>query len=153
MHKTQWWLCWKCAVNIQIMKLLDDVNKINVLTFTSPNPRIAPIYLVVFIVKSLLTNIFTQKITPHVQNKLLINTVFLVFPFLPPNFHYSKKSTNLSKNALKYINESWENLFMIYANKKGEDQPAHLRSLISTFVVRCQDCIISLVAISGISSL
>ena len=41
-----------------------------------------------------------------------------------------------------------------YANNKGEaDQPAHLYSLISTFVVRCLGSIISLVSTSEISSL
>ena len=40
---------------------------------------------------------------------------------------------------------------MSYANNKGADQPAHLRSLISTFVVRCQDRMIPLVYISEIS--
>ena len=40
-----------------------------------------------------------------------------------------------------------------YANNKGADQPAHPRSLISTFVIRCLDSIISLVSISKISSL
>ena len=30
---------------------------------------------------------------------------------------------------------------MPYANNKGADQPAHLRSLISAFVVRCLDSI------------
>ena len=52
-----------------------------------------------------------------------------------------------------------------YANNKGADQPAHLRSLISAdqpahlrslisaFVVRCLDSIIPLVSISEISSL
>ena len=34
---------------------------------------------------------------------------------------------------------SWENLYMIYANNKGADQPAHLRSLISAFIVHCLD--------------
>ena len=34
---------------------------------------------------------------------------------------------------------SWENLCMPYANNKGTDQPAHLHSLICTFVVRCLD--------------
>ena len=50
---------------------------------------------------------------------------------------------------------SWENLFMPYANNKGADQPAHPRSLISTFVVHCLDTcsMISLVSISEISSL
>ena len=40
-----------------------------------------------------------------------------------------------------------------YVNNKGADQPAHLRSLISTFVVCCLDSIIPLVSISEISSL
>ena len=42
---------------------------------------------------------------------------------------------------------------MPYANNKGADQPAHPRSLISTFVVLCLDSIIPLVSISKISSL
>ena len=36
-------------------------------------------------------------------------------------------------------------MLMPYANNKGADQPAHPRSLISTFVVRFLDSIISLV--------
>ena len=40
-----------------------------------------------------------------------------------------------------------------YANNKGADQPAHPRSLISTFVVRCLDSVIPLVSITKISSL
>ena len=39
-----------------------------------------------------------------------------------------------------------ENLFMPYANNKGADQPAHPRSLISAFVVRCLDSIIHTLA-------
>ena len=42
---------------------------------------------------------------------------------------------------------------MAYANNKGTDQPAHPRSLISTFVVPYLDSIISLVSISEISRL
>ena len=42
---------------------------------------------------------------------------------------------------------------MPYANNKGTDQNAHLRSLISAFVIRCLDSIIPLVSISEISSL
>ena len=38
-----------------------------------------------------------------------------------------------------------------YANNKGADQPAHLRNLISAFVIRCLDSIISLVSILAIS--
>ena len=50
---------------------------------------------------------------------------------------------------------SWENLLLPYANNKGTDQPVHLRSLISTFVVHCLDstCIILPLAIAEISSL
>ena len=37
-----------------------------------------------------------------------------------------------------------------YANNKGADQPAHPRSLISAFVIRCLDSIMSLVSIAEI---
>ena len=40
---------------------------------------------------------------------------------------------------------------MPYANSKGADKPAHPRSLISTFVVRCLDSMISILAISKVS--
>ena len=42
---------------------------------------------------------------------------------------------------------------MSYASNKGADQPAHARSLISAFVVRCLVSIISLDSISEISRL
>ena len=42
---------------------------------------------------------------------------------------------------------------MSYANNKGADQPAHPRSLISAFVVRCLDSVMSLVSETKISSL
>ena len=37
---------------------------------------------------------------------------------------------------------------MSYANNKGADQPEHPRSLISAFIVRCSDSIISLDSIA-----
>ena len=40
---------------------------------------------------------------------------------------------------------------MPYANNKGADQPAHPRNLISTFVVRCLDSMICILAISKVS--
>ena len=40
---------------------------------------------------------------------------------------------------------------MTYANNKGADQPAHLRSLISTFVVRCLGSMICILALSKVS--
>ena len=42
---------------------------------------------------------------------------------------------------------------MSYANHKGADQPAHPRSLISTFIVHCLDSILSLDSIAEISRL
>ena len=42
---------------------------------------------------------------------------------------------------------------MSYANNKGADQPAHPRSLISAFIVRCLDSIIPLDSIAEISRL
>ena len=42
---------------------------------------------------------------------------------------------------------------MLYANNKGVDQPAHPRSLISAFIVRCLDSVTSLVSVTKISSL
>ena len=40
---------------------------------------------------------------------------------------------------------------MPYANNKGTDQPAHPRSLISTFVVLCLNSMIRILAISKVS--
>ena len=40
---------------------------------------------------------------------------------------------------------------MVYMNNKGADQPAHPRSLISTFVVRFLDSMICILALSKVS--
>ena len=55
----------------------------------------------------------------------------------------------------KYINEPGHEkmCLMSYANNKGADQPAHPRSLISAFVLRCLDSIISQNSIDEISRL
>ena len=42
---------------------------------------------------------------------------------------------------------------MSYADNKGADQPAHLRSLIIAFVVRCLDGAMSLDSVTNTSSL
>ena len=44
-----------------------------------------------------------------------------------------------------------ENLPSGFANNKGADQPAHMRSLISTFVIHLLESIISRLALSEIS--
>ena len=48
---------------------------------------------------------------------------------------------------------SWENLLLPYVNNNGADQPAHPRSLISVFVVRCLDSMAPIVVISKSSRL
>ena len=42
--------------------------------------------------------------------------------------------------------------FLLHANNKDTDQPEHLQRLISVFVIRCQDSLISLVSISEIQA-
>ena len=56
---------------------------------------------------------------------------------------------------LLYANEPGHEkmCLMSYANNKGADQPAHSRSLISAFVIRCVNSIISLDSIVEISKL
>ena len=51
------------------------------------------------------------------------------------------------------MSQAMRKYVMSYANNKGADQPVHLRSLISTFVVHCLDSIISLDSIAEISRL
>ena len=45
----------------------------------------------------------------------------------------------LQETHTKYVSQAMRKCVMPYANNKGADQPAHPRSLISAFVVRCQD--------------
>ena len=52
-----------------------------------------------------------------------------------------------------YMSRAMRKRVMSYANNKGADQTAHPRSLISAFVVRCLDSIISLNSIAEISRL
>ena len=46
---------------------------------------------------------------------------------------------------------TYEILTLFYANNKGADQPAHLRSLISAFVIRYLDSIIAKLDTSKVS--
>ena len=55
-----------------------------------------------------------------------------------------------SSVRVPYISHVIRNPVLIYANNKSADQPAHPRSLIGTFVVRCLYSIISLVPMSAI---
>ena len=58
-------------------------------------------------------------------------------------FHIPSKTSNGPGHA--------KTCLMPYANNKGAYQPAHPRSLISTFVVRCLDSTICVLAISKVS--
>ena len=53
-----------------------------------------------------------------------------------------EKTSHLQEN-LQVYEPRHEKMFMPYANNKGADPPAHLCSLMSAFVVRCLDSIIS----------
>ena len=59
----------------------------------------------------------------------------------------------VKSNSLSGMSHVIRKLVLPYANNNGADQPAHPRSLISAFVIRCLDSIIPLVSISKISSL
>ena len=52
-----------------------------------------------------------------------------------------------------YTGQFFLHVCVSYANNKVADQPAHPRSLISAFVVRCLDSVMSLVSVTKISSL
>ena len=62
-------------------------------------------------------------------------------------------NTNTCDEILSYGPGHAKMCLMPYANNKGADQPAHPRSLITTFVVRCLDSIIPLDFIYIISRL
>ena len=68
----------------------------------------------------------------------------------------TKHSANRQENwqqGLAYEPGHEKTCIMSYANNKGADQPAHPRSLISAFVVRCLDSVMSLVSVTKIWSL
>ena len=52
-----------------------------------------------------------------------------------------------------HLSQAMRKCVMLYANNKGANQPAHPRSLISAFVVRCLGSMISLDSIAEISRL
>ena len=65
-----------------------------------------------------------------------------------------KRMQDKQTNARETYEPGHEKMcLMSYANNKGVDQPAHPRSLISAFIVRCLDSVMSLVSVTKISSL
>ena len=84
--------------------------------------------------------------TIHARLKLLINMIKIQYSTLTCFLgFYILREKEMSRAMRKCV--------MSYANNKGADQPAHPHSLISAFVVRCLDCIISLDSIAEISIL
>ena len=96
------------------------------------------------------------------------NNVWTVLRFLEDGESEEKKETFLQRRLLGYEigNDVYrlkllstcepgheKSCLMSYANNKGAEQPAHPRSLISAFVIRCLDSVMSLVSVSKISSL
>ena len=58
---------------------------------------------------------------------------------------------SLESVTIKIGPDHEEMCLMPYANNKGADQPARPRSLISTFIVRCLDSTICILALSKVS--
>ena len=56
---------------------------------------------------------------------------------------------SIGRKGIKTTEPRHEKMCLVsYVNNKGADQPVHSRSLISAFVVRCLDSVISLAEIS-----
>ena len=68
---------------------------------------------------------------------------------------YGAAADNQLLNNVKHLSEPSHEKTCLksHANNKGADQPAYPRSLISAFVVRCLDSVMSLVSVIKISSL
>ena len=94
-----------------------------------------------------------MRVRWHLGLILLVagKSIIIIFIFLFYTFH----NYFFKRLSLLIINEPRheKNLFLPHANNKDADQPAHPRSLISAFVIRCINSIIPLVSIPKISSL
>ena len=78
---------------------------------------------------------------------LLVRISFPIF-----RCHLIKNCNKIPKGCYNHVSQVMRKSFpKPYVNNKGADQPAHPRSLISTFVVRCLDSMICIFAISKVS--
>ena len=71
--------------------------------------------------------------------------------------YHPSRLVSIAKNTLLHVSyqmglDARKPVFGGFANNKGADQPAHTRSLISTFVIRYLESIISRLASSEIST-
>ena len=141
-------------------KILSSPHTVNLLIFVAFNFRISLMECHLATINSHLYLISFHGSTQFSQqfifekNFSLANIAKINRPWNWVGLQYSRALVNLEPNMmnLKWATP-WENLFMQYADNKGSDQPAHPRSLISAFVVRCLDSIIPLLAIAKISRL
>ena len=96
---------------------------------------------------------FDQLLSGNKLFQWCFDQLFLIFKFqtLASISFFNLKCCNCAvwqpQNITPYIHlhepDHEKMCHMSYSNNKGADQPAHPRSLISTFVVRCLDSIIS----------
>ena len=82
-----------------------------------------------------------------------LNLVVLCLPKISQlDSYHTGKQQKLRQEHRIYEPRHEKNLLVPYATNKGADQPAHPRSLISTFIVRSLDSILLILAITEISS-
>ena len=98
---------------------------------------------------------YVDKIPRCLTTCTLLDCLFSLYNQVHLSHNYHENMESQAMCAIEVTcdiwSTSWEKLFYPYANNKGADQPAHPRSLISTFIVRCLDSIIPLLAIAEIS--
>ena len=109
-------------------------------------------------VKFEIYNFFLIRFIDYPMVDLYVKGKYLLVNVGTINWH-KVKHTHISDKTERYNCEKLcepgheKMCLMSYANNKGADQPAHPRSLISAFVARCLDSIISLDSIGEISRL
>ena len=84
------------------------------------------------------------------QMSVMSNRSFYVSLDLDDFIHFCSISSSIT-SKLNMGQVMKKMCLMPYANNKGADQPAHPRSLINTFVVRCLDSMMCILAISKVS--
>ena len=118
-----------CAVKICHDGMLEDTNSLDgvqMSTYVQPSSRIQNDSRVPFFTIKLWKNSHTQKLQ---------------------QLSRSLNSSVVQPKKCWHGPDHVKTCLMSYANNKGADQPAHPRSLISTFVVHCLDSMICILAI------
>ena len=102
---------------------------------------------------ALLTRCYTQHaLRPYINSEINHIRHFIKIPFINKGIEFIDLPSIFRDNSVTSSGPGHaKTCLMPYANNKGADQPANPRSLISTFIVRSLDSIISLVSRSEIS--